>query len=319
MAKSLHGQGIVLSRPLTRRHQVIPQGQVVRRVAQAVDFVTELAGEPGARDIDLLATEIEEPGLKVTHVFADPIGGCRAHDLHGCRSLDLDYPRLRVRYGDVVSLAVGTEPGLQCAVRLHVPETIVGEPENDTVHEHAALRCAGDGVASAPGLEGRDSPREDLLQERHGVGSGHLHRFLGRVEHEGLASQNPVLPDRVLSIENGEEAARVNAPHQLRTVVAGAIGRFFEAPSTDADGAVAVLGFLQIHSFCSLCSSRLAADEPGKTMVDANAPCLDFEGIPMARRDLRAPRTHRVITYPQRHDGNSNGADRRIRRSIPRI
>ena len=241
-------------------HQVIPQRQVVGRIAQGVDLVAELAGEPGARDIDLLAAEIEETGTKVTHALVDTAGGGRAHDLQGRRSLDLDHSRLRVGDGDVEASAVGEEPVLQRPVGLHVPETVARQPEHDAVHEHAALRRAGEGVAPAPFLQGRHAPREDLVQERRGVGPGHFHRFLGRVEQKGLAPQDPVVPDGVFSVEDREVAAGVDTADQLRTVVAGNEWRFLESPAAEADGVAAVFRFLQVHWFRS---RGHAADEPG--------------------------------------------------------
>ena len=139
------------------------------------------------------------------------------------------------------------QPGLEGAVRLHVPETIASQAKQHTVHEDPTLGRAGDGVTASSLVESGDPSRQHLLEEGHRVRTGYLHRLLGDIVNEGLATQCPVLLNRILTVVDGEETAGVDAAHHVRTVVSLEKGRYLEAPGADPHGVVDVQIFLDVH------------------------------------------------------------------------
>ena len=131
---------------------MIPQGQVIRRLTLAIDLESELVGKSGPRDIQPLPAQIEIVCMEITHIFIDLTRRRRFHDIDRRRTLDLDHARMGVGYRNVVSFTMGDEPGFQRAIRLHIPVAIGGDSEQNAIHEHTALRRAGDAIPTTPFL-----------------------------------------------------------------------------------------------------------------------------------------------------------------------
>ena len=83
-------------------------------------------------------------------------------------------------------------PAVKVTICLRVPELVIGQSQQNAIHDQTAVLVAGHAITTAPDFEAGDVFSKKLVEQSLGIGPFELQRIFTCVQQSRLASQQPV-------------------------------------------------------------------------------------------------------------------------------